>query len=128
VSLEKSGESTPVSCTLSAEDLKSRFAEIGALAGRALLSHEQDGRTLRLRYSSDAAEELRRLVEREQQCCAFLEFSLQEKPDAVYLSVTAPIEAGEFAPLLYSHFIEQPPSRERPTTPVADASHPGTRD
>lgn len=113
MSLEESGESTPVFCTLSAEDLKSRLAEIGALAGRALLSHEQDGRTLRLRYSSDAAEELRRLVDRERQCCAFLEFSMQERPDAVYLSITAPIDAGEFAPLLYSHFIERKVASEQ---------------
>lgn len=107
MSLEKSGESRAVFCTLSAQDLQSRFGEIGALAGRALLSHEHDGRTLRLRYSSDAAEELRRLVERERQCCAFLAFSVQEGPDAVYLSITAPIDAGEFTPVLYSHFIEQ---------------------
>jgi hypothetical protein len=41
--------SVPIACTLDAQELKSRFAEISALAGHALLHHEQDGRTLHLR-------------------------------------------------------------------------------
>ena len=97
--------SVPIACTLDAQELKSRFAEISALAGRALLHHEQDGRTLHLRYGLGAAAQLERLVAQERQCCAFLQFDLHRTPDAVHLDITAPAEAGEFAPLLYAHFV-----------------------
>ncbi len=100
-----------MACTLSTDDLKARFAEIGALAGRALLSHKQGDRTLHLRYAKDASDDLQRLVAKERECCEFLQFDLRTQEDGVYLDITAPVEAGEFAPLLYAHFTgtgEQP--------------------
>jgi hypothetical protein len=103
----------PIACTLGAYELKSRFAEIGALAGRSLLDHEQDGRTLHLRYALDAAAQLERLVDQERQCCPFLQFDLRKARDAIHLDITAPMEAGEFAPLLYAHFIGEAAVVER---------------
>lgn len=97
-----------IACTLEAPELKSRFAEIGALAGRALLGYERDGRTLHLRYATDAAVELARLVDQERRCCVFLRFDLHHASDAVHLAITAPESTGEFAPMLYAHFIGQP--------------------
>jgi hypothetical protein len=103
----------PIACTLGAHELKSRFAEIGALAGRALLDHEQDGRTLRLRYALDAAAQLEQLVHEERQCCPFLQFDLRRAPAAIHLDITAPMEAGDFAPLLYAHFVGEALTLER---------------
>jgi len=100
-------QSAPLACTLGADDLKSRFAEIGALAGRALLGHEQVGRRLQLSCATEAAADLERLVAQEQDCCAFLQFELRREADAIHLAITAPIEAGEFAPLLYAHFVNK---------------------
>ena len=97
-----------IACTLEAPELKSRFAEIGALAGRALLGYERDGRTLHLRYATDAAVELERLVDQERRCCVFLRFDLHHASDAVHLAITAPESTGEFAPMLYAHLIGQP--------------------
>lgn len=97
-----------IACTLEAPELKSRFAEIGALAGRALLGYERDGRTLHLRYATDAAVELARLVDQERRRCVFLRFDLHHASDAVHLAITAPESTGEFAPMLYAHFIGQP--------------------
>ena len=100
----------PVACTLNMAGRTLRFAEIAALAERAILGHEQDGRTLRLRFAVDVAADLERLVELERKCCSFLEFEMHKGPDAVRLSITAPVEAGEFTPLLYSHFVGQAPA------------------
>ena len=97
--------SAPMVCTLGADHLRGRLDEIAALANGALLSYRQDGRTLRLRYAGGAAAQLEHLVAKEQDCCAFLQFDLRREADAVYLDITAPAEAGEFAPLLYAHFI-----------------------
>jgi hypothetical protein len=54
--------SSPIACTLPDPEMRERLAATAALAQRALLSHEQDGSTLRLRYASDAADELEELV------------------------------------------------------------------
>ena len=95
----------PMVCTLGPHDLQRRFAAIRELAHRALLSHEQVGPTLRLRYSATAAAALERLIALERSCCAFLRFELLRHADEVSLDITAPAEAGEFAPLLYAHFV-----------------------
>jgi len=94
-----------MACTLGPQDLRQRFAAIRELAHRALLSHEQVGLTLRLRYVATAAADLERLVALEQDCCAFLRFDLLRQADEVGLDITAPSEADEFAPLLYAHFV-----------------------
>lgn len=97
--------SVPITCTLEARELRSRCAEISALADHALLHHEQEGRTLHLRYGLGAAAQLKRLVAQERQCCAFLQIDMHRTPDAVHLDITAPAEAGQFVPLLYGHFV-----------------------
>lgn len=105
MSTQSTFEPLPMACALSTDDLKARFVEIGELAGRALLGHEQEGRTLHLRYAKAAANDLERLVAKERTCCEFLQFDIRTLDDHVYLDITAPVEAGEFAPLLYAHFI-----------------------
>jgi hypothetical protein len=120
----------PIACTLDRDELKSRFAEIAALADRALVFHRQDGRTLHLRFALDAAEQLARLVDQERQCCAFLRFDLHREPDAVHLDITAPAQAGEFAPQLYAHFRGNAEPIDRGSGPScgADCSKPASHD
>jgi hypothetical protein len=119
--------SVPIACTLEARELRSRFAEISALADHALLHHEQEGRTLHLRYGLGAAAQLERLVARERQCCAFLQFDMHRTPDAVHLNITAPAEAGEFAPLLYAHFVGQAARLDCACGPSCGCSSGGRR-
>ena len=97
--------SAPIACTLPGPQLRERLTTIAELAQRMLLSHEQEGRVLRLRYVSSAAEELDRVVAQERECCAFLDFELVRRSDAVHLIITAPAGAEEFASVLTSHFL-----------------------
>lgn len=94
-----------IACTLSGPDLQQRLAAIAALARRALLSHEQVGATLRLRYALDAADELESLVEQERLCCAFLDFELTRRVGAIQLDIKAPAQATEFLDTLVAHFL-----------------------
>jgi hypothetical protein len=64
------------------------------------------------------------LVDQERQCCAFLQFDLHQAPDAVHLDITAPAEAGEFAPLLYAHFIGQAALPDCGCNPSCSADRP----
>ncbi len=100
--------SAPIACTLPGPELRDRLGAIAALAKRALLAYEQDGATLSLRYANEAADELEAVVAQERECCAFLDFDLVRRSDAVHLVITAPAETIEFAPVLMAHFLGQP--------------------
>lgn len=97
--------SAPIACTLTEPELRVRLEAITALAQRALLDHQHDGPTMRLRYASEAADELERLVEQERECCGFLEFDLVRHPDGVHLAITAPAQVAGFASTLTAHFL-----------------------
>ncbi|SOY44427.1 hypothetical protein [Cupriavidus taiwanensis] len=97
--------SVPIACTLSEPELRVRLEGITALAQRALLDHELDGPTLRLRYASEVADELERLVEQERECCGFLKFDLVRHPDGVHLAITAPAPVAGCASTLTAHFL-----------------------
>lgn len=88
----------PIACTLSATDYRSRLAEIAALSREALRGVERRGLTLDLRYAPEAADRVRRLVEQERRCCAFLDFELHEGADEIRLLVTAPPAAADAVP------------------------------
>lgn len=105
----------PIACTLGPGDYRERMAWIAALNRMALRDFTQDGRRLVLTYAPDAAELVRELVRREQDCCAFLTFTVQEDPEAVRLTVEAPAEAGESAAALFEPFTA-PETAAAPTT------------
>jgi hypothetical protein len=88
----------PIACTLPAPDYRARLAEIAALTRDALRHAEQRGVTLDLRYAPEAAARVRRLVEQERACCAFLQFDLQEDATEIRLLVTAPPAAADAVP------------------------------
>ncbi|AGY57946.1 hypothetical protein [Gloeobacter kilaueensis] len=101
-------------CTLDAADMQQRLARIRTLSHTALRNHRQRERTLTLHYVPAAAEEVRALVEAEQACCAFLDFALSETAAGISLVITAPTNAGEFAPMLFAHW-----TRVEADSPVA---------
>jgi hypothetical protein len=98
-------ETTPIACTLEAGALASRLTEIQAFTSAYLLTHEMAGRVLRLKYRVEAVQELRRIVELERRCCAFLEFDIAEARDSVVLTVSAPADALDSARWLFEQFM-----------------------
>jgi hypothetical protein len=99
----------PIACTLSPSDYRTRLAEIAALSRDALRHVERRGLTLDLRYAPEAAARVRRLVDQEHRCCAFLQFELHEDADEVRLLVTAPPAAGDAVPDLLAELTSQRP-------------------
>lgn len=97
-----------IACTLSATDYRVRLAEIAALTRDALRHAERRGLTLDLRYAPEAAARVRRLVEQERACCAFLQFELQEGAGEVRLLVTASPAAAEAIPDLLAELTGRP--------------------
>lgn len=95
----------PIACTLSANEHADRTAWIAALNRSSLRSHRHDGLLLVLEYAPDAAPQIRDLVEREQQCCAFLAFHVYESAHGVRLRIEAPAEALDEAERLFAPFL-----------------------
>jgi hypothetical protein len=96
--------SPPIACSLAPDHFVHRTDWIARLNARALRHRRRDGSTLHLAYDPRAAAELRELVRREQACCGFLRFDLEETADAIRLTIIAPPEAGEAVEVLFGHF------------------------
>ena len=106
----------PIACTLGPGDYRERMAWIAELNRTALRDHTQDGPRLALTYAPGAGDRVRELVRREQECCAFLTFTVDDAPDAVRLTVEAPPEAGASAAVLFEPFTA--PETAAPTASV----------
>lgn len=96
---------TPVACTIDPKTMGPRLAWIRQVTERSLLTHRRDGRTLRLVYRADAAEELRRVVELERVCCAFLDFALATTASEVVLTITSHLASDVDAQWLFDQFL-----------------------
>ncbi|MDW9619217.1 hypothetical protein [Sinorhizobium meliloti] len=99
----------PIACTLDAGDFKTRTAQIEALASRHLRHVSREPLSIELTYAAEALPDLRDLVRKETECCAFLDFDLKEDRDGVRLRITAPEAARDAADTLFAHFA--PPSK-----------------
>jgi len=99
----------PIACTLAPEDYADRLAWIGRLNRESLRSHRLDGVTLELVYDGTASGQVRELVRREERCCAFLRFSMDETGSAIRLLIEAPVEAcdstGTITSTLFAPFL-----------------------
>lgn len=98
----------PIACTLDAGDFKTRTAQFEALASRHLKHVSREPLLIELTYAAEALPELRDLIGKEKECCAFLDFDLKEVRDGVRLRITAPEAARDAADTLFAHFA--PPS------------------
>jgi hypothetical protein len=70
-----------------------------------LVRHELDGRTLRLTYRRDAAEEVQRIVQLERSSCAFLDFLLVDGAEGCVLAITTPEGTKDAARWLFAQFL-----------------------
>ena len=98
-------EPPPVACCLSAGEYQTRLARIENLTRRALRTHTRNDLVLRLVYAPEAAGEVRKLVEQERMCCALLTFDLDQRPNAVSVTITAPEAARDSVDVLFGHFL-----------------------
>jgi hypothetical protein len=94
---------TPIACSLSADELPVRLAELRSIGKDALLSVSPQG-TLRFRADAATRARLEAMIAAESQCCPFLRFELAEDGGALVLSVTAPEGAEPLARDLVNAF------------------------
>lgn len=97
-------EKPPIACSLSAADYEERVKGIRELSARYLVWASRDDLTLHLIYDTAAESDVRRLVDSERACCAFLSFSVSSQSDGVHLTIVAPEDARDAADPLFDHF------------------------
>jgi hypothetical protein len=97
-------EQKPIACTLSDEARQDRRAWIAALVRDALRDSERDDLTLRLRFSPAAVQRVQHMVRKEQACCGFLTFEMDERPQEIWLTIRAPEAARAAADALFAQF------------------------
>jgi hypothetical protein len=87
---------TPIACSLSADELPVRLAEMRAIGKDALLGVTAEGA---LRFCADARTRARldAVITAESECCPFLRFELAEAGGELVLSVSAPEGAEPLA-------------------------------
>ena len=100
----------PIACTLTAGNFKDRMSWIGELTRDALRSHERQDLVLDLRYAPQAADRLREMVRKEQECCSFLTFAIREGLDEIRVTITAPEAARKAADELFERFVASVPT------------------
>lgn len=88
----------PIACTLRAGDFKARLASIAA-------GHDRNDLTLVLRYDRTAAVRVHEMVQRERECCAFLDFDISEDAGSVAVRVSASEQARVAAQTLFEQFL-----------------------
>jgi hypothetical protein len=107
-------ESQPIACSLAGRDFRERLAWIAALTRDALRSYDRENLVLNLQYAPEAASCVREMVRKEQACCSFLTFEMQEHPDEVRLTIRAPEDARASADALFEPFVA--PTRDARTS------------
>ncbi|MGI9384232.1 MAG: hypothetical protein ACR2PO_13845 [Methyloligellaceae bacterium] len=98
-------DAAPIACTLTGDDYACRTAWIRKLARDSLKTYVRDGLTLHLIYAGHAREKVREMMAKEQTCCAFLCFEMQDQADEVRLTIRAPEQARAVVDTLFDEFV-----------------------
>ncbi|WP_454561591.1 hypothetical protein [Mycobacterium haemophilum] len=91
-----------VACELASADHQNRLTWIKELNAAALRDYRRLGSRIELTYAPSAAVRVREFVRREQECCPFIDFTIQSAEKAVILVIEAPQSAGEVADALFA--------------------------
>jgi hypothetical protein len=59
---------------------------------------------LRLRFAPEAVQRIQDMMHKEQGCCSFLSFELEERPQELWLIIRAPEAARAAADALFAQF------------------------
>ena len=95
---------TPIACTLTPAQLRSRRAATAELARRALHSRRPIDRGALLHFAADPGTEpaLCSMIAAEARCCPFLSFDLRRTGGTLELTVTGPDEAQPIIAALFA--------------------------
>ena len=80
-------------CALSPRDQNAALAWIGDLNAAALRTHRRDDLVVTLTYAPQARVRVLQMIREEQECCDFLDFRINDAPEAITVTIAAPESA-----------------------------------
>ena len=85
----------PIACSLNADELPARLAEMTALGRNALIEVRRATAHAELRFAArdGVRDRVEAIVAAEARCCAFLTMDVRDDPDRVVLNISAPADA-----------------------------------
>ena len=85
----------PLACSLDGTELTTRLGAWRQVVVRATTRHVEDGRVVAV-YPNDPQlrDRLRELIALEGECCSFLRFDVEERPDAIVMELELPDGLG----------------------------------
>ena len=95
----------PIACTLGAGAYQERLAWIAELNRSALRGAQRQGARLILTYDPRVATRVHEMVRREQECCAFLQFELNEGRSGLMVVITAPEPTRDALDAMFDPFV-----------------------
>jgi len=103
-----------IACSLSASELSTRVAHIGALGRDALIDARRDGSCAVLRFAATPGvrKQLDAIVAAEAKCCAFLAMTLADESDGLVLEILGPEGSELVVQDLVDAFRAEPQSSE----------------
>ncbi len=96
---------SPIACTLGPGAYQERLAWIVDVNRSSLQGVRREGALLILTYDPRVATHVREMVRREQECCAFLRFELNEGRNELMLVVTAREAARDVLDAIFDPFV-----------------------
>lgn len=89
---------SPIACSLSASDYRERLEQIRELGREASVRAVDGGDTVMLMFTHgpDVRARLEQIVAAEAACCPFLHLEVEDREDAITLTIAAPAEAAPF--------------------------------
>jgi hypothetical protein len=101
-----------LACSLSGPELVERIREWAEVATQATGRHVEKGRIVSTYPPNQGLlRELRRLIAAEAECCAFMQFDVEEGPDQVVVELRVPDEMSEALAVMLGLVTQQPASR-----------------
>ena len=100
-----------LACSLSGPELVERVREWADVASHATSRHVEKGRIVST-YPPDQQllQQLRELISAEAECCPFMKFNVEERPDEVEVELRVPDDMSEALAVMLGLVTQQPGS------------------
>jgi hypothetical protein len=110
------GDPLPMACSLTAEQLPQRLAEVGELGRSALIDAAIAGGRAELQFTggTDNRAAIDRFVAAESACCPFFSFDVRDEDEVIHMIVEAPPEGAEILQILVQEFTAGQAGGSRP--------------
>ena len=107
----------PIACSLTESELTERMASWREVASRGTSRYAEKGRIVSsYRRDERLLQQLRELIAAEAECCSFMQFNIEERPEEVVVELRVPPEMSDALAVMLGVVTQQPDSAPHPVS------------